>query len=57
MEHIVHTCQELKNRAINYPNFIKTIVMGDENWINGYMSVLNYSLTVLTRLLKMRQKS
>lgn len=36
MEYRIEVCLELKNRVTNDPNFIKSIITGDETWVYGY---------------------
>jgi hypothetical protein len=35
-EHRVAVCSELKEQIENGPNFISTIITGDESWVYGY---------------------
>ncbi|KAE9523287.1 hypothetical protein AGLY_016235, partial [Aphis glycines] len=36
IEHRIEVCLELKNRVSYDPNFIKSIITGDETWVYGY---------------------
>jgi len=35
-EYRILVCNELKEKAENNPNFISTIITGDESWVFGY---------------------
>jgi histone-lysine N-methyltransferase SETMAR len=35
-EHRIAVCSEVKERTKNDPNFISTIITGDESWVYGY---------------------
>jgi hypothetical protein len=34
-EHCVAVCSEIKEQTENDPNFISTIITGDESWVYG----------------------
>jgi hypothetical protein len=39
-------CTELKEQAENNPNFISTIITGDESWVSGYLGTTQAVVSV-----------
>ena len=35
-EHLVTICQELRQRALDDPSFMSSVITGDESWVYGY---------------------